>query len=283
MDMQIGLKSKGSPLLPPKIRAYLYIIRPFTLLPAFIVGFIGAWILHLPYLYDLIFGIMLTAFQAGGQALNQANPVEIAIDRINGKTYRPTVSGILSSTEVTIESYVMIFIGLICGFLLNAILPAMAMGALAVLYSQKPFYLKRYFPLGLIIQAFARGFFPIYTLGYVAHVNTLYLAIFFFIWLIALQSSKDFQDVAGDIKYGIKSLPSMFGVRNAQLIMFTISMFDYGYAIYIGLWHLLAILPLDMLAILLVNRRSKLWENNYAWVSMYTSLGIGTVIGLLAL
>lgn len=218
--------------------------------------------------------------QGGGQALNQANKTEILIDTINGKTYRPTVSGVLSSVEVAILAYSMIFIAVVIGWILGVLIYVIAMALLAVLYSQRPFYLKRYFPLGLIVQAFARGMMPIMVIGIIAHVNTFPLALFMFIWVISLQNTKDFPDVEGDKKFGIHSLPSIAGTINAQIVMFLITVADYIYALEIGYWRLLVILPLDIMSILYVNRRSIRFENGPSWVLYYFSLALGTVIGL---
>lgn len=278
--MQIGLKSREPPLLPPRLRAYIYVVRPFTVLPAFIIGFVGAWILHLSIMVAMLFGAMLVGLQGGGQALNQANKTEILIDTINGKTYRPTVSGVLSSVEVAILAYSMIFIAVVIGWILGVLIYVIAMALLAVLYSQRPFYLKRYFPLGLIVQAFARGMMPIMVIGIIAHVNTFPLALFMFIWVISLQNTKDFPDVEGDKKFGIHSLPSIAGTINAQIVMFLITVADYIYALEIGYWRLLVILPLDIMSILYVNRRSIRFENGPGWVLYYFSLALGTVIGL---
>jgi len=280
MKGKIGLQSSGQPILSPHLRAYLYVVRPFTIMPAFVVGALGGFVLHLPLLTDALYGIMLGGFQASGQALNQANPTEIIIDRVNGKTYRPTVSGVMSSSEVTGYAYGILLISLLIGFHLGIFLPSLAMALMAILYSQDPFYLKRFFPVGLIVQAVARGFLPIFTIGLMAGVNTTPLAVFFLILVIGLQHTKDFGDIKGDSASGIRTLPVLIGVSRSQVVMLVIVMLAYIYVVMIGYPILLAILPLNIISIVAVNSRTKLFENSWAWVSYYLSLAIGTVIGL---
>lgn len=259
------------------------LMRPMTMLPAFVVGFVGGMVVHLSILYAVLFGCLLTMMQAGGQALNQTNPIEIAIDRQNGKIYRPTVSGAVTTGNARKFAYSILFLAFLTSVLLHIWLYGLMMLMLAVSYTEEPLYLKKIFPINLIVQAISRGFLPIYALGIIAGIDTIPLAIFSMIWVIGLQSTKDFNDVEGDRSHGIKTLPVLIGNAPAQSVMFFITVLDYGYAIYIGLWFLIFLLPLDLLSIFMVMKTLKHAENSAGWVFFYTSLGLGTVFGLAGL
>jgi geranylgeranylglycerol-phosphate geranylgeranyltransferase len=266
------------PFLP--FRDYLDLARPMTLLPLFIMGFVGGIMVHLAFAYALLFGILLVMMQAGGQSLNQSNLQEIEIDKINGKIYRPTVSGKISLINAKIMAYSLLAIGFAISILLGVWIYGLFMVMLAVSYTERPFYLKRLFPINLLLQATARGFLPIYTLGIISHVNTLPLAIFALIWTCALQPTKDFNDVAGDREFGVQTLPVLMSKANVQKFMFILSIADYVFAVYVGLWFLVFLFPLDIVSILYADRKMKIAENSLGWVSFYMSLGLSTVFGL---
>jgi 4-hydroxybenzoate polyprenyltransferase len=275
---KLYLKSRAEPYL--SFRPYIDLMRPMTMLPAFVVGFVGGIIVHLAFIDALMFGLLLTLMQAGGQALNQSNPAEIKIDEINGKKYRPTVSGAILPANARRFAYAILFTAFLFSIALHVWIYGLFMLMLAATYTEQPFYLKRIFPLNLIVQAVSRGFLPIYTLGIISGINTLPLAVFSMFWVFGLQSTKDFNDIEGDRQYGIKTLPVLIGRSASQFVMFLISVMDYGYAIYIGLWFLIFLLPLDILSIIKAGEQSRFAENSKGWVYFYASLGIGTVMGL---
>jgi len=275
------LRSKQPGIFPRKLRAFLDILRPATLLPAAVVGVLGAVVVGLKFWpFAILFGIMLVMMQGGGQALNQSNPKEIELDRMNRKDYRPTVSGILSSKEAYAAAYGCLSAGVIISAIIGVWWLGAFMASTAILYTQEPFYLKRFFPVNLLVQAAGRGFLPIYTLGYMSGRDTLPLAIFFFVWVFALQSTKDFGDYAGDKRFGIMTLPVLVGKKPAKIIMLGITIVDYIFAIASGMWFLLIIAPLDVSAILTCEKDWKIVENSLGWALYYASLGIGTVVGL---
>ncbi len=275
-----NIRSPKAGLLPSKIRARMDLLRPATLLPAAVVGFVGATEVGLSWLYALAFGLVLVTMQGGGQALNQSNKQEVLLDRLNNKTYRPTVSGVLSVSEARTVAYGCLTCGVAIAAVIGVWWLGLAMASTAVLYTQEPFYLKRYFPFNLMVQAAGRGFLPIFTLGLMSGRNTLPLAIFFCVWVFALQSTKDFGDYFGDKKFGVMTLPVLLGKTNAKFAMLGITILDYAFALATGMWFLLVIAPLDVSAILTCEKDWKIVENSIGWALYYASLGIGTVIGL---
>ncbi|MEM3656391.1 MAG: UbiA family prenyltransferase [Thermoprotei archaeon] len=276
-----GLRSGNEPrYLGVRLRGVVDLIRPLTVLPAFTVGLLGGIILHLQLLVAFIFALVFAMFQGGGQALNQANPTEIMLDRLNNKVYRPTVSGVLSSKDAYIVGYTLIICATAVGFVYGVGAASLLMAFTAISYTQQPLYLKRFFPLSLLIQAAGRGFLPIYVLGELAHRSTLTLAIFFLLWVVALQSTKDFGDVNGDSVFGIRTLPTLLGVKWSKIAMLGLSGVAYVYAVVAHLYVLFAMLPLDITAILTADRPIKVAENSLGWVLFYTSLGLGYILAL---
>lgn len=280
--VKVGIKSEKRGILPPKVSGFIFLSRPMTLVPAMIIGFIGAIIVHVPLYSALFYGLMLAFFQASGQSLNLSNKREIEIDRLNNKAYRPTVSGVINPLEGHIFAYCMAAMGLIIGFFLNVFIFAVFMALTGILYTQEPFYLKRYFPANILLQAFGRGFLPVYTLGIISGYDTLPLAIFLGIWVGALQHTKDFGDIDGDTKFGIQTLPVMMGKRLSQVVMVMVSIIAYIAAISFSYYFLLILLPFDILAIISIEKKMPLLENSLSWGYYYASLATGTVLGLLS-
>ncbi|MGH9919413.1 MAG: UbiA family prenyltransferase, partial [Nitrososphaerales archaeon] len=241
---------------------------------------VGALEVGLGWWRAVAFGLMLVMMQGGGQSLNQSNSKEVELDRLNGKTYRPTVSGILSVREARTIAYGCLGTGALLGLAIGVWWLGLAMASTAILYTQEPFYLKRFFPFNLLVQAAGRGFLPLFTLGYISGHDTLPLATFFFVWVFALQSTKDFGDAMGDKAFGVRTLPVMLGKTRAKYVMLGITFCDYAFALASGMWFLLAIAPLDISAILTCEKDWKVVENSIGWALYYASLGIGTVIGL---
>jgi 4-hydroxybenzoate polyprenyltransferase len=267
-------------LLPRKVRAAIDLLRPATLLPAAVVGTVGARVVGLDWPLSIVFGLTLVCMQGGGQALNQSNPTEVKLDLLNKKDYRPTVAGVLSTSEARAIAYGFLATGVAFAAVAGVWWLGLFMASTAVLYTQEPFYLKRFFPANLLVQAAGRGFLPIFTLGWLSGKDTLPLAVFFAIWVFALQSTKDFGDAMGDKAFGVKTLPVLLGKKNAKFAMLGITILDYGFALATGMWYLLVISPLDVSAILTCEKDWKVVENSVGWALYYTSLGIGTVIGL---
>ena len=279
-DVKWTVRSPNRGLLPTKLRALMSLLRPATLLPAAVVGLAGARIVGLSWADSFLFGVVLVLMQGGGQALNQSNRREIELDRVNHKDYRPTVSGVVTVSEAKGVAYACLIAGVGVAFAMGIWWLGLFMASTAVLYTQEPFYLKRFFPVNLLVQAAGRGFLPIFTLGWLAGRDTLPLAVFFFVWVFALQSTKDFGDADGDRQFGIKTLPVLLGKSRAKPVMLGITVLDYAFALATGMWFLLVIAPLDVSAILTCEKDWKVVENSLGWALYYASLGIGTVVGL---
>jgi len=286
----------------PKVRAklsrrlagFIALMRPFTILGALLAGFglnyFFAFLSGKPtsFWFSLLVGLVLGFLQAGGQALNQSIEEEIMIDKLNGKTYRPTVEGIISPEESLTFAFCLFLVGVSLAFTLNPIFGwfALIITFFAVTYSAPPFRVKRYFLINNLHQGIARGLMPAlyvgsaYGYGYYALLFGLPLML----WVTGAQTTKDFADVKGDKAFNIQTLPVKLGFKKALVVMaaFMLSGFALlNYLIAISVFPLkflvLNALILPSLFIIYALGQGmviKQFENNAAWVTFYATLGL---------
>ncbi|GAH65525.1 unnamed protein product, partial [marine sediment metagenome] len=112
--------------LSERASAYSAICRPFTLLGAFLSGFsldiafsrmqTGSFNIF----HAIPLGLTLAFLQAGGQVMNQSLAEEVEIDKLNGKTYRPTVDGRITLRQAQITSIILYLSGILLAFSLSS-------------------------------------------------------------------------------------------------------------------------------------------------------------------
>lgn len=281
------------PLLPfpLKIKGYMRLVRPFTLLGAWISGFFLDILFLKPnsdILHAFFIGSVLALLQAGGQTLNQAIHEEVEIDKIN-KKMRPTVVGTISLIEAKVASFLLFLSGISLAFHLNLTygLFSMLIAFFAVAYTAPPFRMKKRFFLNNLWQGVARGLLPaIYVAsvhGQYASLATLY-GIVLAIWVTGLQGSKDFGDEVGDKKFNIKTFPVVLGRRRALKLMTILMLLSFWCMNLFIYFQLLpsSFLVLNVLTIpsilviysLLKQIKFKYAENNLGWVGFYGTLGL---------
>ncbi len=156
----------------------------------------------------------------------------------------------------------------------------------AITYSIYPFRVKEKFLLNNIHQAIARGFLPVV---YVASVYNYWIFAIIFgflltLWIIGAQTTKDWNDVVGDKKFGVMSIPVKLGKKKGLwLISFFISM-TFLFLNFFILFHLfpirfvflnLLIIP-STLMIFALYKDLKLvkFENNLGWVCYGVTLSL---------
>lgn len=233
-------------------------------------------------------GLIMALLQSGGQALNQSIEEEVKIDVINGKTYRPTVEGILSLKEGKIISTILFAVACLMAGLMNLVFFAacLVISFFAIAYTVPPFRVKKYFLVSNVWQGVARGLLP-----WLA-VSTLFPGLGWFplwtglplmVWCFGAQATKDFGDEVGDKRYGIKSFPVVLGRDLAIVAM----IFFMGMGVVLLNWLVsLGWLPLKFLTLnfLIVSSafivyglrkglKTEKFENNISWLIFYGSLG----------
>ena len=268
--------------------------RPFTVFSAFLVGLFLGFILHTNWLNSLLIGLLFAVGQAVGQTVNQI--ADVYIDRIN-KPYRPIPSGRITEREAWRIALYFTIIGLVIALgLVITTLNYLAVASsysmmlfMAVFYSLEPIRAKTQGAwFSLFWQAIARGLLPPIYASWIITGNPIALwplSLLAFVWVLALQATKDFDDIEGDRMYGVETLPVKYGVKGAvrrmQLIVIIYTFLDLTlvYLHYVTPWLLLMI-PTAITAFLALGKET-VTENNLAWNIYYLGLALHYVLFLL--
>ena len=280
---------------PIKIRAFIDMLRPMTALAAFVSGIS---IVHLYSAYyriefsidDAFFaGMVLALLQGAGQAINQSTREEVEIDKINGKTYRPTVIGIISLKEGMIFSVSVAILAVSLGFYKNPVfgLCAFILAFFAFFYTVPPLRMKKRFLINNLWQGFSRGFLPwitVWSLSGRFDFLPFALGIIVSIWLTGYQTTKDFQDISGDTKFGIKTIPVVMGIEKSRIFIAIMGLISFILLVLFIIfkiipWQYITLFVLIIPSIIIIRelktlKRSNIIENNSAWGIMYLTLGL---------
>jgi len=229
--------------LSKKVRGFIDLIRPFTLLaPA--VGGVSAGLIGLAAVNDftltsaiiinnltaLVWGVStLVLINAASNALNAAYDVDI--DKIN-KPYRPIPSGVVTKDEARSFAWVLYLIIIwraATAFQLTYSFLVLCIMLITIGYSMPPLRFKQRLWWSNISVAWARGM-----LGFVAawaifddpllphgglpfDLTPFMIGGIMFLFLIGATTTKDFTDIEGDRKYGANTLPVYYGPRKAAM------------------------------------------------------------------
>ena len=299
--MRFGILQKYPNLrrLSEKASAYAALCRPFTLLGAFLSGsgmdiaFSRMQAGSFNIFHAISLGLTLAFLQAGGQVMNQSTAEEVAIDKLNGKTYRPTVDGRIALKQAMITSVILYLSGILLAFRLSPAygLFSMLIAFFAAGYTLPPLRMKKRFLLNNIWQGVARGMLPVVyvSLAYPEYLNlALPYGFVLAIWVTANQTSKDFGDEVGDRAYGIKSLPVTLGPRRAIVFMAVTTLCSFGLLNALILkgyipraltWVNLLSLPSALILYGLIRGlKFKYGENNLSWICFYGTLGLWYIL-----
>lgn len=303
IDDLIGIKA-GYPRirkrLGDKISAYLQLLRPLTMTAPLLGGLLGGLMGYrasfdqIPILFDreawlpIIFAtVNLLMIQGGNNILNQA--AEADLDAIS-KPYRPIPRGLATRDEGFALAMILYVVASFRSTLINEMfgLLSLSLIVLTVTYSMKPLYLKARLWWGNLNLAVARG-----ALGILAAYSVygdpftplpLSMALILAVFVFGANSTKDRSDMIGDIKFGIVTLYTKYGVRTAGRIIspFFVTPFILTPA-FVGLGWLhpetmwiLTLLPLAIYgihqALVSETRLPLLTENVREWVVFYAML-----------
>lgn len=238
---------------------------------------------------------------------NYVNSIyDFQIDQIN-KRYRPLPSGKLTLMEVkaisaifavtTITLMILSFIGITfyrqslehgMVFLLLAVASAI----LTIEYSAPPLRLKRYLWINNLVQATIRGVIgPLAVWAVYNNINAeiMGLCLTMFVFITFSQSIKDYDDLEGDKKFGIRTLPVVYGIKKTTGLIVSgtaISFFLLGiltYAKILNFWVAVFYVPIAAIFLFYLSKPNQsLLENRQSWVLFYgcmVMLLIGFMIG----
>jgi len=264
-----------------KLSGYIQLVRPFTLLAPLLSGIFGVLApveqITIQHLLTAIYaGVTLALAQAAGQCLNQYSDAEL--DKIV-KPYRPIPCGLIEREEALGISILLILIAVARAFTINTFfgLITLLLIFFAVFYSLAPFSPRKIHPLvNLGWLAISRGFLPMFAVFSVyGNPNMAWkYSLLAFLWVMGLQSTKDFPDVEGDRKFGIKTVPSCYGVKG-QIILTSICTILYTFTtLVLSLYFMLILVPLSIVALLFLRKKAVLTENTISWVIFYLGLGL---------
>lgn len=295
---------------PKKIRGAIDLVRPFTLLAPAIGGVAAALIglciaqnsylsadMVLNNLTTIIWGVStLVIVNAASNALNAA--YDLDIDRIN-KPYRPIPSGVVTKDEARSLAWLLYLVTLwraATAFRFTYSFLVLLIMLITIGYSMPPLRFKQRLWISNLSVAWARGM-----LGFVAawaifsdpfapyngwpfDPRPWGIGLVMFIFLTGATTTKDFTDVEGDRRFGMRTLPVAYGMKKAALYStpFLIVPFLLIPAeIAVGVMHLHAYLLLVLAAwagyliyLLLKSdfSRQQKMENSPVWTHMYLIL-----------
>lgn len=285
------------------IRAFLGLIRPFTLLGPAVGCLAGAAVAHgagagawrpFPVAWGVLSALLATG---ASNAWNQAFDADI--DRVN-KPLRPVPSGAVTEMQARRVGHLLALAALGAGALSSwHFFACVAAGLVATwIYSAPPIRTKAH-PLGALVTiALARGFFvPVAAWSLIAiptASDPWVLGALCGTFILGAAATKDFADVDGDRAHGCRTLPVLWGPERAARAIapfLWVPFFGYPLAGWLGGLHA----PIVSLAVLggvlalggWIAARSLLrdpndlavrGENHPAWKAMYL-LFLGMHVG----
>lgn len=304
--------------VPRRLRAFVDLVRPFTLLAPAIGGFSGAMIAmisegnvgwpsisvaypffswnDLPF-YKLISGIAALIFlNAASNAFNQV--YDRKIDAIN-KPYRPIPAGIVSSREGLWIAIFLYAFTLWRAALVNRhfLIIVGILILITIAYSAPPLRFKKRLWLSNISIAVPRGM-----LGFVAAWSIVgditdptpwLIGSIMATFLIGSTTTKDFTDMEGDARFGMRTLPIVYGKKKS--IILSSPFFVIPFILMTVYWYM-DLLPSHAIVMSVVfflwagviiwllykegDKEDAHFENSPAWKQMYLML-MGFQIGFL--
>ena len=277
-----------------KRKAYIELLRPFTLLAPIIVS---SSIMIASLIYsgrtDVTFlTILLTVIPASlcfallngaSNALNQAT--DYKEDKLS-KPYRPIPKGILSRKEAQNISFLLYIIAMLLSLAINATFSLLVLfiAFFSITYSLPPRMKKRLF-INQLWVAIPRGFLGILASWsvFADPFQNLPLAIgtISALFLFGGTSTKDITDAEADKKTGIKTLVNVLGLKKTSFISLIFMSSAFALIIPLTLLNILELylLPLALLCILSFfifwfmrhSHKNEKCENTSAWTLMYAT------------
>jgi len=293
MSMKLTMKDPYSKnkFLSVKIRAYLDLLRPFTLAAPF---FVSMFIMFASLVYNDKFdstpnwwitiaqaSLTLAFLNGASNALNQATDVEA--DAIS-KPYRPVPRGLVKPDEAQSIAYIFYLFALLRAVTINTwfgIFVFLIM-IFTVMYSLPP-RMKQYLFINQIWIAIPRGLFGILAswsvFGNPFQKEPLVIGIIALVFFIGAMTTKDIVDSEADKRTGTRTLINTFGTKKAAFISFPFLFFPFAFVplfVYYGLLNSY-MLPITIFAIpgfiifylMRKEDESETLENVPAWSLMY--------------
>jgi len=295
MSMKLTMKEPyvKTGFLSVKIRAYIDLLRPFTLIAPF---FVSMFIMFASLVYNDKFGassdwwitiaqasLTLAFLNGASNALNQATDVEA--DTIS-KPYRPIPRGLVKPDEAQSIAYIFYLFALLRAVTINIWFGVFVFLIMlfTVMYSLPP-RMKRFLFINQVWIAIPRGLLGILAswsvFGDPFQKEPLVIGIVIFVFFIGAMTTKDIVDCKADKRTGTRTLINTFGTKKAAFISFPFLFFPFvlvPFFIHYGMLNAY-LLPLTIFAIpgfiifylILKENVSETLENVQAWSLMYVT------------
>lgn len=272
---------------------FLTLIRPFTLFAPF-VGFLSGAIIAargFPPWISFIGAFSAIFLNAASNVNNQV--CDLDIDKIN-KPGRPLPRGKMTVKSAIIFTIILYVISLALALMVNIqfFIIVAATVLITLSYSCPPLRFKKWMIIANIAIAVPRGLLLIVagwsSVQSICYPEPWFIGSIFGLYILGAASTKDFSDMKGDKKYGIKTLQVVFGVKKAArficpFLVFPFFLIPAGVYLEIIKVHTL---PLTLLAFwggyicyLILRKPEELsYETNHiSWKHMYLLLLSGQV------
>jgi geranylgeranylglycerol-phosphate geranylgeranyltransferase len=188
-----------------------------------VVSPLTAWLIisGLKVSLQLPFAIISLSFAMLG--FNAANMVfDRKLDKLS-KPRRPIPSGRVKTGDAGFLSLTFYFLSLALAYLIGGVMIITIAAFLLVsfLYTYPPIYLKKYFWGTSIIGAIIYGAIPFLAAWSVSDSSIpLEFLLFYSLLVFFVAPSKDIEDMKGENKYKIDSIPIRLGIKNTVLFIF---------------------------------------------------------------
>lgn len=277
-----------------KIRVYLELLRPFTLLAPLIVSssvmiasLVNSGTTDLSFV-SLLWTILSASFcfallNGASNVLNQATDWK---EDALSKPYRPIPKGIITPKEAYKVSFFLYTVALLLSLAVNILFSffIFLITFFSITYSLPP-RMKKFLLLNQLWVALPRGFFGIVgswsVFGNPFEPLPLAIGCVAALFLFGGTATKDILDAEADRTVGTKTLVNVFGVKTAAFFSLVFMTSAFGLIIPLVYFHIIhdTLLPLAFLGILSVligwlmfhKHKNTKCENTSAWTLMYAT------------
>jgi len=277
-----------------KIRVYLELLRPFTLLAPLIVSssvmiasLVNSGTTDLS-LVSLLWTILSASFcfallNGASNVLNQATDWK---EDALSKPYRPIPKGIITPKEAYKVSFFLYTVAFLLSLAVNILFSffIFLIAFFSITYSLPP-RMKKFLFLNQLWVALPRGFFGIVgswsVFGNPFKPLPLAIGCVAALFLFGGTATKDILDAEADRTVGTKTLVNVFGLKTATFFSLVFMTGAFGLIIPLVYFHIIhyTLLPLVFLGILSVligwlmfhKHKNTKCENTSAWTLMYAT------------
>jgi 4-hydroxybenzoate polyprenyltransferase len=277
-----------------KIRVYLKLLRPFTLLAPLIVSssviiasLVNAGSTNLTFA-SLLWAILSASFcfallNGASNVLNQATDWK---EDALSKPYRPIPQGIITPKEAFKVSFLLYVIALLLSLTVHLLFSLFiaVIAFFSITYSVTP-RMKKFLFLNQIWVALPRGFFGIVgswsVFGNPFEPLPLAMGCVAALFLFGGTATKDILDADADRAVGTKTLVNVFGLKIASIFSLVFMIGAFSILLPLVYFHIIPaqLFPLASLCFLSViigwlmlhNHKNTKCENTSAWTLMYAT------------